>query len=129
MAALRARTLIWPSGDDHFPCLETAPRRLEIEAHARFRATQRRHFHPGLNRRPDAIAIALDELHHIRLARETMGILGRVGEARQLDAPVRKLKAQRVPAFRAPALRNAGTLEHEVLTPVLPQAVTHRQPG
>jgi len=48
---------------------------------------------------------------------------------RQLDAPVRELKVQRVPALRVPALGNARAFDDQVFAAALAQMPAERKAG
>src|SRR5262245_5211039 len=71
----------------------------------------------------------LDEFQEIACARKCIGIVMREWEVRQPHRPVGKLETQAVPAFAAPALGNAMTLQHEMSKAALFQPVAHREPG
>src|SRR5262245_516632 len=71
----------------------------------------------------------LDEFQEIACARKCIGIVMREWEVRQPHRPVGKLETQAVPAFAAPALGDAVTLQHEMRKAALFQPVTHGEPG
>ena len=62
-------------------------------------------------------------------AEKPSGSCVRKRKIRQPHRPVRKLKAQAVPALAAPALGDATALQHEMRQAALLQAMTHGEPG
>ena len=66
---------------------------------------------------------------HLVLAHEAVGIVARVGEAWQIERPVRTNQPQRVPSLAAPALGDASLLEHDVRPALLGQAGAYGETG
>ena len=89
----------------------------------------RGHPHPLAHRGAERAGVGLQVGHDLVLAHEAVGIVARVGEAWQLERPVRTDQAQRVPSLAAPALGDASLLEHDVRAALLGQVVAHGEPG
>jgi hypothetical protein len=86
---------------------------------------------PGVfaHRRPGADGVLLDDAKDLAVVGEAVGIGAGVCVAGQLQRPVRELKAQRVPPFRAPAFADASPFQHHVFASTLLEHGAHRQAG
>ncbi len=79
------------------------------------------------NRRGDHIRIAFDEgdgLGHVPVA---VGIVALIAVTGQAALPIRRQKAERVPALGLPGVGDFAALEHDMIDGALGQAPAHRQ--
>ena len=86
------------------------------------------HLHAAAHRGLDPPGVGDEVVGDLLLGREAVGVAVE-GEAREPVVPGGSVGHQRVPARRAPALRDPAPLEHDVGHAVAAQVLAHRQPG
>ena len=79
--------------------------------------------------RADQTGIAFDPGDHLVFRHVAFRIAAVIGHAGQAHIAVGKLKAQGIPAFRAPTLPHAGPFQQHVLPALLLKAITHDEAG
>jgi hypothetical protein len=123
------RTLERPGCDDDAPRVEGTVRQGHHEAGAVTVLVEAHDLGVLAHRGPGADRVSLDNAKDLTAVGEAVEIGAGVGVARELQRPVRELKAQGVPSFRAPPFPDASPFQHHVLAPTLLEHGAHRQAG
>jgi hypothetical protein len=89
--------------DHHASCVDATISQEYVETVTRAVFRQGADFSVLAHGSPSADGIVLNQTKNFAVMRETVGIISRVCVARQLERPVRELKAQGVPSFSTPA--------------------------
>ncbi len=89
----------------------------------------RGHGRVGLHWRADGVGIALDERDDVGHRHVPVGVVALVAIVRQAALPVGSEERQRVPTLGLPCVRDAATLEHDVVDAPRCEASTHREPS
>jgi hypothetical protein len=113
----------------HARCFDRRAVRLDQEASRSRVLAKRRHLDAATDRSSDEPCVVLDEASDLGMMGERIGVVARVGEARQPQGPVGELEIERVPPFAVPALRHPLALEDDVVQPALAQVTAHGQAG
>lgn len=123
------RALERTGGDHHMARFDQPGTGDDAEARAVGITLDALHVDPGADRRIEFFRIGFEVVRHLLLGGKGVRVQACEFQAREAVVPGRTIGNQRIPASRAPRLRNTVALQHQVRHPEFAQVLTHGHAG